>query len=145
VFSFEEEWWLPATPGEVRDVLTDLERYPEWWPQVVAVATLGPEDARVLCRSTLPYTLDLVMHAVSDELPVLEVALSGDLRGSVRWELTAVDGGTRLDLHQRVDVHGALAPFAAVLRPLARWNHRRMMAGGRAGLRARLAQHAEHQ
>jgi hypothetical protein len=139
VFSFEERWWLPASPDEVRDVLTDLERYPEWWPQVVAVATLGPDDARVLCRSTLPYTLDLVMHAVSDELPVLEVALSGDLRGSVRWRLSPADGGTSLDLRQQVTVHGALAPFAAVLSPLARWNHRRMMAGGLAGLRDRLA------
>jgi hypothetical protein len=35
--------------------------------------------------------------------------------------------------------------LAATVRPLARWNHRRMMAGGLQGLRARLAQHPEHQ
>jgi hypothetical protein len=140
VFSFEERWWLPAAPGAVRDVLVDLEHYPEWWRQVVAVASLGPDDARVLCRSTLPYTLDLVMHAVSRELPVLEVALAGHLEGSVRWRLTDERGGTGLHLAQDVTIHGPVAPFATVLRPLARWNHRRMMAGGLAGLRHRLAQ-----
>lgn len=144
-FSFREQWWVPARPDAVRDVLVDLERYPQWWPQVVAVASLGDDDARVLCRSAMPYTLDLVMHAVSRELPVLEVALDGHLRGWVRWRLTAERGGTGLDLSQQVSVHGPLAPAAALLRPLARWNHRRMMAGGLAGLRARLAQHAEHQ
>jgi hypothetical protein len=145
VFSFEERWWLAARPGAVRDVLVDLERYPEWWPQVVAVASLGPDDARVLCRSVLPYTLDLVLHAVSRELPLLEVALGGHLRGSVRWRLTEEGGGTAVDLRQRVSVHGPLAPLAAAARPLARWNHGRMMTGGLRGLRARLAQHPEHQ
>jgi hypothetical protein len=191
VFAFEERWWLPAPPETVRNVLVDLERYPQWWPQILAVASLGPDDARVLCRSALPYTLDLVMHAVSRELPVLEVVLEGHLRGRVRWRLEAApappadpaghptgrtsghpsghptgrttghptaghptaghltgaggSGGTRLEMTQEVTVHGPVAPFAAALRPLARWNHRRMMAGGLAGLRRRLAQHAEHE
>ncbi|GAB7006061.1 SRPBCC family protein [Nocardioides sp. AN3] len=140
MFSFRQHAWVPAAPGAVRDVLVDLEHYPQWWPQVVAVASLGPDDARVLCRSTLPYTLDLVMHAVSRELPVLEVALAGHLRGWVRWRLAASDGGTSLDLAQEVTVHGVLAPFAGALSPLARWNHRRMMASGLAGLRARVTQ-----
>ncbi|MFI2706733.1 SRPBCC family protein, partial [Nocardioides sp. CER28] len=139
VFSFHDRWWLPAPPDAVRDVLVDLESYPLWWPQVVAVASLGPDDARALCRSTLPYTLDLVLHAVSRELPVLEVAVAGHLSGWVRWRLAAERGGTGLHLAQQVTVHGPLAPLAAGLRPLARWNHRRMLAGGLAGLRAHLA------
>jgi hypothetical protein len=142
VFTFSERWWVPARPDEVRDVLVDLERYPEWWPQVLAVASLGDDDARLLCRSTLPYTLDLVLHAVSRDLPTLEVALDGDLRGWVRWRLVPERGGTALDLTQEVSVRGPLAAAAAVLRPLATWNHRRMMAGGLRGLRARLAQPA---
>jgi hypothetical protein len=145
VFSFHQHSWVPAPPVAVRDVVVDLARYPEWWPQVVAVASLGPDDARVLCRSTLPYTLDLVLHAVSRELPVLEVALAGHLSGWVRWRLSPRDGGTRLDLSQQVEVHGPLAPLATALRPLARWNHGRMMAGGLAGLRGRLPQHPQHE
>ena len=145
MFAFRDRWLLPAPPPAVRDVLVDLERYPLWWPQIVAVASLGPDDARVLCRSALPYTLDLVMHAVSRELPVLHVELAGHLRGSVRWRLSEEGAGTGVDLAQEVTVHGPVAPFAAVLSPLARWNHGRMMAGGLAGLRRRLTEHPEHQ
>lgn len=145
VFAFTERWWLPASPERVRDVLVDLEHYPDWWPQVVAVASLGPDDALVLCRSTLPYTLDLTLHAVSRELPLLEVALGGHLDGWVRWRLEPSNGGTAMSLEQQVTVHGPVAPLARVVAPLARWNHRRMMAGGRAGLRAHLARPAERE
>lgn len=143
-FVFTEEWWLPAPPERVRDVLVDLERYPEWWPQIVAVASLGDDDARVLCRSVLPYTLDLVLHAVSRDLPVLEVEVGGHLRGWVRWRLEPREDGSAMTLEQQVSVHGPVGPLAGLLRPLARWNHHRMMAGGRAGLLARLGEHAEH-
>lgn len=139
-FAFHHRWWLDAPPEAVREVLVDLEHYPDWWPQVVAVASLGPDDARVLCRSVLPYTLDLVLHAVGRDLPELEVAVGGDLQGWVRWRLTAEDGGTVLDAEQLVTVHGPLAPLASLLRPVARWNHGRMMRGGLAGLRRHLVQ-----
>lgn len=135
---FTGTWTVPADLLAVQHTITDLERYPEWWPQVRAVARLGPDDARVLCRATLPYTLDLVLHAVSREAPVLEVAVSGDLEGSVRWRLTEVAGGTRLELGQEVEVSGALAAASYAVGPLLRWNHQRMMAGGISGLTGRL-------
>ena len=137
-FTFDETWWLPARPDAVAEVLADLERYPEWWPQVVAVASLGDDDARVLCRSTLPYTLDLVLHAVSRQPPVLEVALAGDLTGRARWTLRAEGGGTRMEFEQQVVARGALALASYVAAPLLRWNHARMMAGCRSGLAARV-------
>jgi hypothetical protein len=57
----------------------------------------------------------------------------------VRWTLTPYDGGgTALLWEQEVCVNGWLAPIAAVARPLLRWNHARMMAGGRTGLLERL-------
>jgi hypothetical protein len=138
-YSFRGTWEVAAAVAEVRDVLVDLERYPEWWPQVRAVASLGPDDARVLCRSTLPYTLDLVLHAVSREEPVLEVAVDGHLSGSVRWTLTPSGAGTRMDFEQEVAVDGRLLGIASyVARPLLTWNHDRMMVGCVDGLRRRL-------
>ncbi len=137
-YSFSASWLTPAPVAAVADTVLDLERYPEWWPQVRAVAKLGPDTARVLCRSALPYTLDLVLDAVSREAPVLEVAVSGDLDGWVRWTLTPVDGGTRTDFAQKVVVTGALAVSSYVARPLLTWNHHRMMRGCEQGLRDRL-------
>lgn len=124
--------------AEVASVVSDLERYPEWWPQVRAVAKIDDDTARVLCRAALPYTLDLVLHAISRDAPVLEVALSGDLHGWVRWTLSEADGGTRTEFEQEVAARGALAAASYVARPLLRWNHDRMMAGCRAGLERRL-------
>ena len=137
-YEFRGSWTLPAPLEAVREAVVDLEHYPDWWPQVRAVVKLGPDDARVLCRSALPYTLDLTLHAVSREGTVLEVAVSGDLHGSVRWRLAPTAEGTRMDFEQRVEVSGALALASYVARPLMRWNHERMMAGCVAGLRERL-------
>jgi hypothetical protein len=140
VFTFVERWHLPDSLERVRDVLVDLERYPEWWPQVIAVAKLGPDDARVLCRSVLPYTLDLVLHAVSRELPTVEVEIGGTLEGFARWTLTPAGTGTAMLFEQQVDVAGPMAWAARLAGPVGRWNHQRMMRGGRAGLERRLAQ-----
>ncbi|MGB0098816.1 MAG: SRPBCC family protein [Nocardioides sp.] len=135
-YAFSGSWTVPAPLEAVHGALVDLERYPDWWPQVVAVASLGPDDARVLCRSTLPYTLDLVLHAVDRSPERLEVAVAGDLSGSVRFGLTPTDSGTRLDLDQEVVVGGLLAAVSGLARPVLRWNHQRMMAGCVDGLRA---------
>jgi hypothetical protein len=137
-YDFRGTWTVAAPLEAVRDTVVDLEHYPEWWPQIRAVVKLGQDDARVLCRSVLPYTLDLVLHAVSREGTVLEVEVSGDLDGSVRWRLAPVPGGTRMEFEQAVEVRGMLALMSYVARPLLRWNHHRMMLGCVAGLRERL-------
>ena len=105
-YEFRGTWSVAAPLEAVRETVVDLEHYPEWWPQIRAVAKLGPDDAWVLCRSALPYTLDLMLHAVSREGSVLEVDVSGDLDGSVRWELAPEPGGTRMDFEQQVLVSG---------------------------------------
>lgn len=138
-YEFTDTWLVAAPVDAVAEVLVDLEQYPRWWPQVRAVAKLGPDTAWVRCRSTLPYTLDLVLDAVSRTPPVVEVALSGDLSGYARFTLTSEAGGTRLAFEQRVTVGGLLALASYVGRPVLSWNHARMMAGCRAGLGAATA------
>jgi carbon monoxide dehydrogenase subunit G len=133
-FEFTDGWEVAAPVDAVAATLTDLEHYPRWWPQVRAVAKLGPDTAWVRCRSTLPYTLDLVLDAVSRTPPVVEVALAGDLDGFARFTLTPSGDGTRLDFDQEVRVTGALALASYAGRPVLAWNHRRMMAGCRVGL-----------
>ncbi|GAA3809195.1 SRPBCC family protein [Nocardioides panacisoli] len=138
-YSFATSWTTPAPVQELADVVLDLEHYPDWWPQVRAVAKLGPDTARVLCRSALPYTLDLVLDAVSRELPVLEVAVSGDLDGWVRWRMTETPEGTHTEFTQEVSVSGALALASYAARPLLRWNHHRMMDACQRGLVSRVS------
>lgn len=136
---FAHSWVLDAPPERVRDVIVDLEHWVSWWPQILAVASLGADDARVIARSVLPHRLDLVLHAVCRDLPELVVEIDGDLQGAAHWKLTRATGGSRLDYRQRVVASGALGAASRLAGPLMRWNHDRMMAGCIAGLRARVA------
>lgn len=140
-FDFHRAWHVADAPERVAEVLGDLEHYPAWWPQVVAVAPIDDDTARVRCRSVLPYTLDLVLHAVRRDAERLEVAISGHLDGWASFELrVAPDGGTVVDYRQHVVVaHRILAPASSVARPVVRWNHDRMMRGCERGLQDRLA------
>src|SRR3954449_10756385 len=99
-YAFRHHTTVAAEPGVVHDVLVDLEHYVDWWPQVRAVASLGPDDALVVCRSLLPYDLELALHAESREPGSLRVRIDGPIRGSASWRLTALPGGTRLEFEQ---------------------------------------------
>ena len=139
-YSFREEWLVPHPPSAVHAVLVDVERYPEWWPQVLACVRFGDDDGLVVCRSRLPYSLHLHLTAVHRLPGLLETDIDGDLVGVVRWVLREHRDGTDLRFEQDVTVAGrALAAASYLGRPALRWNHARMMAGCRAGLVARLA------
>jgi hypothetical protein len=139
-YQFREEWLVPYPPAAVHAVLADVERYPQWWPQVRACVRFGDDDGLVVCRSRLPYSLHLHLKAVHRLPGLLETEIDGDLVGAVRWLLHDHPGGTDLRFEQDVTVAGrALAAASYLGRPVLRWNHARMMAGCREGLTARLA------
>ena len=101
----------------------------------------GPDDALVVCRSRLPYDLELHLHAVSKVPSRLEVAIDGPLRGFARWELTGTaQTGTALVFTQEVEVVSTSLRMASrFARPLLIWNHDAMMRGCVEGLSQALA------
>jgi carbon monoxide dehydrogenase subunit G len=139
-FRFTEHWTVGARPEAVHEVLHALEHYPAWWPEVRAVGKVDDDTAVVLCRSALPYTLELVLTAVHRTPALLETRIGGTLDGTVRWRLApAGPAATRLHFEQEVTVApGALALAAYAPGPLLRWNHHRMMGSCREGLSSRL-------
>lgn len=139
-YHFSHHGVVGAPRQRVHEVLLDVFGYVDWWPQVRAVASLGPDDALLVCRSLLPYDLELRLHAVSRQVDRLEVAVDGPLSGWVRWSL-AEEGPTctRLGFEQQVQVAGRpLVVASYVARPLLLANHRWMMRGAGRGLRRRL-------
>ena len=137
-FTFRHSWVVDAPGDRVAEALVDLEHYPEWWPQVLAVAKVDDDPARVLCRSTLPYTLDLVLPSRERGPERLRVRIDGDLAGWSRFDLSASGAGTLVDYRQQVSLTNPwLARLARLSEPVMRWNHARMMAGCRAGLARR--------
>ena len=140
-YHFSHAATVDAARTHVHELLLDLEHYVEWWPQVRAVASLGPDDALLVCRSLLPYDLEVHLHAVSRSIDRLEVAVDGPLAGSVRWSLAAVGPDrTRLGFEQEVQVtRWELVLGSYVAKPLLRANHAWMMRGARRGMQRRLA------
>lgn len=139
-FRFTDSWQVDAPAAAVHEVLEDVEHYPEWWPQVVACLKTGEDEGVVLCRSSLPYTLELRISLLRRTPRVLESRVTGDLDGWVRWRLEPLGHGTRVHFEQEVEVRGVLLTFASyAARPALRWNHARMMAGARGGLHRLLA------
>ncbi|TCJ22706.1 SRPBCC family protein [Nocardioides jejuensis] len=140
-YAFASTWWLPHAPERVHAVLADVEHYPSWWPQVVGCLKLGEDEGVVLCRSALPYTLELRVALLRRTPEVLESSLDGDLDGWVRWRTVPEDGGCRVHFEQEVVTRSLPLSIASYVagRPVLRWNHARMMRGARLGLARRLA------
>lgn len=139
-YDFVHTMTLPAAPSEVHAVLVDLEHFGEWWPQVRAVAKLSDDDALVVCRSALPYDLELHLHAERRDPELLRVAISGPIQGYAQWRLAAEDGGTRLEFEQRVRAVAPLFRVASyVAKPVLRANHTWMMRGAQDGLTRRFS------
>ena len=139
-YRFSHVTEVTAEPERVHALLVDLEHYVDWWPQVRAVASLGPDDALVVCRSLLPYDLELSLHAEDREPGSLRVGIDGPIRGFAHWRLAPTHRGTRLDFEQRV--HAVARPFrwaSYVAKPLLRANHAWMMRGAERGLSAQFA------
>ncbi|MFJ2956160.1 SRPBCC family protein [Streptomyces sp. NBC_00669] len=142
-YRFRSSWRLDAGPDAVYRVLERPDQYPDWWPQVREVRQTGDTSGVLRFRSALPY--DLVVTARSTRhdpgARVLEVAMTGDLDGWVRWTVRPDPGGaTRLLFEQDVTVRKRLMRLLAVpCRPLFRANHAAMMRSCRRGLRARLS------
>ena len=132
-FRFEHRWLLDASREAAYDVLVDLERYPEWWPQISAVVKLGEDHGLVLCRSLLPFTLHLELRPeVRDpENGVLQVSIEGDLQGWSRFTLTPTPAGLDVHYEQEVETRRALLAATRFVRRVVRANHTWMMRGCR--------------
>lgn len=138
-YRFTHDTVLAAPLGRVHALIVDIEHYPQWWPQVRAVAKVDDDHAIVVCRSVLPYDLELHLTAVDREPPRAEVAIAGPIEGSASWRLTEVAGGTALHFEQGVRARGGLRFASYLARPLLVWNHTVMMRGFDEGARARLS------
>lgn len=136
-YRFEHAWSLPLRRDRLFEVLADVAGYPDWWPQVRAVARVDDDTAHVVVRSALPYSLDLTLgRAVEDPVAgVLEARVQGRLDGWSRWTMRGVGSSTWLRYEQEVTARGRLMEVGSrFARSLLVANHDAMMRGAREGL-----------
>jgi uncharacterized protein YndB with AHSA1/START domain len=144
-YEYVSHWHLDVPPPLVWRALTEVERWPAWWPYVRRVQTLRPgsEDdglgsvRRIAWGSRLPYGFTLDVECTQAQRHrLLRGAARGDLEGEGTWELEPGRGHTthvrytwRLTLNTRW-----MRLVAPLMAPVFRWNHERVMAAGARGL-----------
>ncbi|WP_035794180.1 SRPBCC family protein [Kitasatospora mediocidica] len=141
-YHLTSRWQLAAPPRTVYRLLRDVERYPQWWPQVRGVRALDDTSGELRIRSVLPYTLLMTARELrQDEAAgVLEAELTGDLAGWSRWTVGAHGTGSLALFEEDVRPGKPLMRRLALpARPLFLANHALMMRAGERGLRRHLA------
>jgi uncharacterized protein YndB with AHSA1/START domain len=144
-FRFLTRWQFAAPIDRVWVAITDVARYPEWWPGVREATVLGPDRAiqvgqvtQLAVRGSLPYTLHFRTEVVDLAAPErLVVRSTGDLIGRGEWNLTPVEGGTVATYLWEVTLQkpgfGLFSRLPGVRR-LLESNHERVMAQGSVNL-----------
>jgi len=147
-YEFLSRWRVPATCGEVADILGDPVALQQWWPAVyLDVKELVPPDAHGLGRRValvtkgwLPYTIRWEFEVVESRYPYgFALVASGDFDGRGVW--TFQQDGAFVDItydwRLRAD-KPLLRSLSFVLKPLFEANHRWAMAQGEESLRLEL-------
>jgi hypothetical protein len=140
-FRFRSDWHVLADPGQIYDALADVERYPNWWPQVRSARRINDQVGELVCRSVLPYSIHLRASRVIEDRDRLQLRarLSGDLTGWSGWQIAAHGAGSIATFTEEVTTSGALRAASRLARPILEWNHAAMMRGGELGLRQYLS------
>jgi hypothetical protein len=147
-FTLVTDWLVEGTIEEVATILSEPERFPEWWSEVyLSVQEVAPGDpdgvgrtVAVRTRGWLPYTLRWQGRLVESQRPHgWAVEASGDLTGRGLWRLEQRGNLAAVHYDWRVDVD---KPMLRALAPLLRHaysaNHRWAMARGLEGLRSEI-------
>jgi hypothetical protein len=147
-FALVSIWHFDAPVEQVWQVLSDAERWPDWWPFVEAVEKIDPGEPsgqysvwRHTWKTMLPYKLRFELCVTRIEAPVLlEADVRGDVAGRGICRIYQNDRHTvvRYEWNVRTCRHWMkwLAPIA---RPIFLWNHHMVMQRGEAQLAIRLA------
>ena len=142
-FQLTSQWMIAAPIDLVWQQLSRPERWPEWWPAVLAVQTLSTGDSsgvgairRMHWRTALPYRLSFNMFTTRVEKHrLIEGESDGELAGVGRWQFTREREGTRVQYDWTVNLGKPWMRIALpILRPLFTWNHNKVMEWGREGL-----------
>ena len=141
-------WRLQAPLTGLWDALAAVERWPEWWPQLVESRTLARGENNgvgrqheLTWRSGIGYRFSMLATTVRIwPLREIEGIVEGDLCGTGVWTLDEREQGL-VTVTYRWDVRLGrpwMRVAAPLLRPLFALNHFAVMRSGAHGLAARL-------
>jgi uncharacterized protein YndB with AHSA1/START domain len=144
-FHFVTRGSFSSTPAAVWDVITAVERLPEWFPGFEQASLRGTDRTLrvgqvVDCRLAAPmgYRLNFTLTVVEITVPtLLRLESDGDLVGWGQWDVVPATAGTAVTYTWHVAMtkpgFSAIANIGIVRRLLAR-NHEIVMDKGFAAL-----------
>ena len=137
---YQTTFEINAPASRVWQVLTGLERYAEWNPQIPSASGRLEVGGRIRLRLALPERPTLDLSATIEEvLPERLLTWRGHVvrpwffEGYRKFAIQPIDGGRTSVTHVE-DIHGLLAPLFSVLMGAAVAKSQQML---NAGLRAR--------
>jgi hypothetical protein len=142
-FEYLTVWRLPVELDRVYGTISAPSTWPSWWPGCERVEETEKGDARGVgskrrytWKSVLPYRVrvDVTTTAV---VPggMLRGQSSGDLHGIGTWTFAVEGGVTRVEYLWQVNAQRAwMRRHRALLSPVFKWNHDRLMQAGGHGL-----------
>jgi hypothetical protein len=143
-YQFVSHWVIEDEINDVYDVLTDVDRYPLWWPEVyLSVQQIEPGDAngvgksaRLLTKGKLPYRLRWEMRVIEAHRPQqFTIQASGDFVGRGIWTLQQAADRVQMRFDWRLRAQKPLIRYLSFLfKPVFRANHFWAMARGQEGL-----------
>ncbi|MGS1118033.1 SRPBCC family protein [Castellaniella sp. UC4442_H9] len=136
------QWCFDAPLDVVWNAILDADGWAAWWPGVTSAplvpgATHGPGSARrYTCRSVLPLRLIFVARITRvAPLRLIEGLVEGDLAGIGRCHFRHTGGQTTVRFDWQVHTTNPwLNRMGALVIPVLRWNHDRLMRNGGRGL-----------
>jgi len=147
-YHFITRWRVPATCGEVADVIGDPLALARWWPSVyLAVEETRPPDPRGVGRRVrlhtkgwLPYTLTWEFEVVEARYPYgFTIVADGDFDGRGVWTFTQNGPHVDIEYDWRITAEKPLLRrLSFLLKPIFEANHRWAMARGEESLKLEL-------
>ena len=107
---------LAAAPHDVYAAISDVERYPSWWPDVSRIEPLPAVGGRVRFREHM--SAGAVVMEVEEAVPpsrfVTRIADPDQpFGGTWTFEIAAAAGGSRLTITERGEVYNPVFRFMA--------------------------------
>jgi uncharacterized protein (DUF2236 family) len=141
-YRFNVTWQADRPTDAVYAMLTDLDSYPNWWPDYREMRRIDEDTFEFAMQASLPYKLICTNKFLvrEPEKGHFRLSIGGDIVGWIDFVITNEGSGrTRVDITQECRAAKLLLRILAPIgRPAFAYNHGIVMRHGLAGIQSRL-------